>query len=75
MTRLLYNMTETAEVMGTSRDTISDMVKAGELRAIPWRGSRKAKRISRAEIERYIEEHTPKDAEDLRRLLDKRRAK
>lgn len=73
MEQEVFNIKELSFYLGISRYTVSSMVKNGEIPFIPWRGSRKAKRFRKSMIDKWLDDHTAKDKNSLKRLLDARR--
>ena len=71
--RLTYNVTEVARLLGYSRWTVNEMCRRFELHWIP-RG-RKGKKISHAEVLRWIRENEVSNAEELKKAMDGRRQK
>lgn len=54
-TRILYTVAEAAKLLSVSPDFIYRRINAGEMHAVDLGGERKNQRITRAELDRYID--------------------
>lgn len=65
-------VTKLANTMGYSRQAVSGMIQRGEMHYVSPAGG-KHKKIPLCEMQRWIDEHTVRSLEDVRRLRDGRR--
>ncbi len=71
------NVKTAAAYLGISRYTLSEMIALGEIPFIPWRGSKKHKRLTKASMDKWLKDQeiraVPGDPGVLLRATDKRR--